>query len=607
VAAPFAKVRTVNGVMGWVSVAGVQMHLLKDSNFEFKSKIASISKSEFYNLDFFFYDKSLYYTFGQEIIEKLLFNGKAKTQPYYDFYQKKCPYSDLKEEMNTIFLSKDKTFDLDTSLMIIKEQLFDQRTSNLNQRAGAFALAKDDNAFKKGTEKGLSNLFFGPIESDSVCHCDPIIYPEVKYETKMVEIRGLKSLFKKYNFKLTIYPDVVNHIEKNPVPQFLKRKKFLQEDTLAYRFAIVEPVLGRLTYKGKSMDLWLEPGQKFKLNEILNEVVLEGESNDAMVYLNGIARSLTNLDSVFYKNYQLSDSEFKKLVIMEHTKQKEFFAYFLAKAKISRTFLKTIEADIDYWYVNHLLKFAYNKPANYKIHANYFDFLQEIKIQNERAILSKSYQEFVKLYLDKQILINQHLKITDQNIARMTFSGRVLNFWEAKYISENLKKGFNFEMLKYAQQFVDECTYTVLIESVKNSVKIANFNLQKFQTSNFALTTPKSKAFYNIDWHGKNTAIIFWNKNDDKETRIKRKNLQKNITKLGYTTFFVHAQGSYHDWKRTIPMLRKSQHLYYEDANIYAANVIQNLDQPILLFDKNGVFNKRDLRTVIANANKPLQ
>ncbi len=603
VAAPFVKVRTVNGMMGWLSVAGMQTHLLKDSNFEFKSKIASISKSDFYNLDFFFYDKSLYYTFGEEIIEKLLFNGKDRMKPYFDFYQKKCPYPDLKEEMELVFSKKDKLFDFDTSLIIIKEQLFDQRSSNLNQRTGAFSLAKDDNAFKKGTEKAFSNLFFSGIETDSVCQCDPITYPEVTYETKMVEIRGLKRLFNKYNFKLSIYPDIVNHIEKNPVPQILKRKKFLQEDTLCYRFAIVEPVLARLTYKGKAMELWLEPGQKFNISEVLNDVVLEGESSAPMLYLNEIARSMHNLDSIFYKNYQLSDLEFKKLVSMEYIKQKESFSYFLARAKISRTFLKTAEADIDYWYVNHLLRFAYSKPKDYKMNINYFDFLQEIKIQNERGILSKSYQEFVEIYLNKQIQINQHLKITDQNVARMTFSGRVLNFWEAKYISENLKNGFNVETLKYAQKFVDECTYTVLIESVKNAVKIANFNLQKFQTSNFALTTTKNKALNNVDWRGKNTAIIFLNKNDDKITKEKQKNLEKNATKLGYITYFVNIQGSYHDWKRRIPMLHKSQHLYYEDANIYAANVIQDLTQPILLFDKKGIFNKRDLRTVIANVN----
>jgi hypothetical protein len=589
VAAPFIKVRTSYGLMGWVTLAGVQLHYYNHLSSAFESKIPPISQTDFFNLDYFFYDKTFYYVWAKKLQEKLEYEGKEAVKPLFETYFNTCTDATMVRELSDFFENNNKKYNAETGDK--KLTLYDKRSTNLNINTNQYHIPTDDKAFTKYKKSAYNNFIKRKIIEDNgdfkeITEIEPIAFPEVEYEMQEVELTCLKKWVSKHNVSCSIFPDIVNNEPKNISFYVKKGKRFFGQDTCIFKFSIAEPVTAKIVKGKDTVSLWLEPKQRLKLQERNDSLLITDGDLYASEVSNNIAAWKQNADKEVLKFYSTAPVLFKSNVLRIYTGLKESFAYTLAKGNLSKKFIKTMEAELDYWYINQLLKYPkQNKTTSLPI--NYYDFIQGLKIQNERALLSKEYRDFVHNYLQNQIDRNQHLDMPDREIARLVFSSRVLNYWQAAHINELLAKSMDEEALQFAQKFADDCSHAILLESLKNSLQVRGMSNNGYQLGDFTVMNGKNQLVHLEDLKQKNFALVFWNeKNFHTSFRKFEKSLRdksKNVDKY----YFVYTNSDYYRWQKLIKRSNRKNQLFAADMNTYALD-LKNNKHSIIYFDQEG-------------------
>ncbi len=494
-ASPLTKVRSPWGLIGWISTSGVQLQFKQKPVSEWQSQIAGISQTPLWGLDFFFYGRPLYFVAGNELREKLLFNGKVILNNQLKHYMLNCKDEDLKKELSNIFINEDKTYNYDTLLLKKTEVVIDQRTTNLNKRSLPFELAKDDavslfantsqmvgTSQQESTIASLEKSKAGVVTPTVITKAKPTPkkkstkpeifrepqFPEVKYEFKTVSFKGLKKVLENYKIQINVMPDLVHKGEKSLTYTINNGKKIWSADTFLFKINLVEPVKGYIKTKNDSIVIWIEPGQRYTISEENGKIKLSGEGASTFTFIEKLRLFNSKIDEETDKSMDLSVESFKTFLAKKLKEKKDFLIDNNVIKKLPVNYYKTIDFDNEYWYYNRLLDYP-NKHKEMDL-TGYFDFIREMKIQNDRALQSAEYQKFVHKFLEKQVAINADLGLPESEIARMTYSTRVLKYWQATAIAKQTKLGgIDEELLEDIQKYADDSSYPILNESLKTT------------------------------------------------------------------------------------------------------------------------------------------
>ena len=618
-ASPFSKVRNKYGVIGWVPSSGIQMHYYKKNINEWKSQISRASATAYFGLDYFFYGKTLFYVFGLEIKEKLAFEGKLGAANPYGFFMNHCQDKSLKEEMATVYRTEDKRFTFDSLALNLSQEILDQRTSSINKRTNVFELAsseytpdppkqivalKDKNLPENVDQYASVQKSANPLRKSETLAKAKVktqnfkepLFAEVKYEYRPITIIGKKKLVAKYNMQIKLFPDAINNLEKNQLYSTKKSKKFFAPDTFTYKIKIVEPIQGYLKTNNDSIALWLEPGQKYTISEKNKRISLSGEGSSAFEFINDICKFDKKINLELTNAYAMNGIDFKEIMAKKWKEKNEYLENYNVRFKLPGNLIKHHLLNNEYWYFNQLLQYPEKTTNKTSFDStSYYDFIRDIKIQNERALQCLEYQSFMKIYLDKQIKINEALDLPDNEVARLTFSSKVLKYWQANALIQQMKKeGLHEDLLKDIQTFNDDSSYPILNEALQNAYHSQTMNKIGYLIPDFAFINAKNEVIKLEDFNNKVVFIHFWS--------AKHKDFEKNFEQINTINKKINAQNAIFIkvnidnnpilWRKIMRKMQPDKfQVFSSDDNIYTKNLAEYFnvgDKPV-----NIVINKR--------------
>jgi peroxiredoxin len=606
-ASPFSKVRTPWGLIGWIATAGVQLHFKQKTVSEWQSQIAGISQTPLWGLDYFFYGRPLYFVAGNELREKLLFNGKVILNNSLKYYMSHCKEEDLKEELTNIFKNEDKTYNYDTLLLKKTEVIIDQRTTNLNKRSLPYELAQNDavslflntsqmvgTSQQENTIASLEKNKTGVVTPTVITKAKPAPkkksskaeifrepqFPEVKYEFKTVSFKGSKKVLDNYKIQISVIPDLVHKTDKNLSYTISKGKKIWLADTFLFKVNLTEPVNGYIKTKNDSFAIWIEPGQRYAILEENGKIKLTGEGANTFGFIEKLRIFNAKTEEETNKNTTLPIGDYKTFLTKKLKEKKDFLIDNNVIKKLPINYYKTIDFDNEYWYYNRLLDYPTKHPEMDL--TGYFDFIREIKIQNDRALQSPEYQKFVNKFLEKQIAANADLGLPESEIARMTYSTRVLKYWQATAIAKQVKlSGIDEELLEDIQKYADDSSYPILNESLKTAYHNQSLKKSGYKIPTFQLSNAKNETVKSSDFKNKVVLIHFWSaKNKDYAKEIKTlDDIQKKLNNPSVIFLKINTDKNISDWRKAVKGFKKDKYqLFGNDANTYTQNIYQYFD-----------------------------
>jgi peroxiredoxin len=604
--APYSKVRDKYGVIGWVPTSGVRLHYYKADIAEWRSRVAENSQTPYYNFDYFFYGKPLYYVFGNEIREQIAFNGKAAVGDAYGLFLRTCKNEDLKTELMRLYKEEDKKYTIDSVSLARTEMVIDNRSSSINKRINQFELALED--FKAPTEpitpqqksdKGAGGELlafegrsFNPATMSKTAKTakkqvkpttfkEPT-FPAVKYEYRPTVFKITEKTAQKYNLNLSFVSDDIAKTKKNLLFKRKKAKRFLSSDTLVYELNLVEPVRGILTTKIDSQNIWVEPKQTFYIKEQNNKLILVGEGSAATVFLQEQAKINNRSNGEIAVMMQKDFSEFKEYLDKKHKERKSFLTEYNKKTNLPLQLLHAAEFDNEYWYFNQLFDYPMINKTYRVDTAQYYEFTREIKVQNDRALQSEEYKKFVKKYLDFQIKINALLDLPDNEIARLTYSSRTLKYWQVSDIAAQLKKnGLDEDLLGDVQKFYDDCNFPVVTDAMKNVFAQQTLSRGGYHVPAFSYKNLKNETVKSADFKNKVIVMYFWNsKQVDFEKNLKNLYAVTEKYKNNNVVFLkINTDNSPITWRKKVKKFGKDKYqLYGNDLDTYTKNLYEYFD-----------------------------
>ncbi|MEY4903205.1 MAG: hypothetical protein RLZZ292_1020, partial [Bacteroidota bacterium] len=600
-----SKTRNKYGTIGWIPASGIQLHYYKAPVNEFAFKVSNDSKSNFEYFDYFFHGKALYFVYGLYLKEKLLFNGKNSIKKEVEVFNK-SEYTLLNQEMQGIYENLDKKYTYDSTLLTLTETTLDQRESSLNLNTLPFTLLSDENnttADAKAVLVSNTNNNNGKIEP-SFKLTEPT-FPDVKYEFKPILLKGTKKMLAKNSIDVWSQPDILNKYFRKQAYIIVKGAKFWQPDTFLYKINAIEPIWSNVALNGDTTKCYFEPGQVYNIVEEKGKLKIKTKTINLLPAIKDLTTLYAAQQIEAKSLYTRAPEAFKTALFQLYSIRKDTIKSIKTENKATRNYVELQNSDADYWLYNHLFSYAESKDSVVLEKANYFDFMREIRIQNDRALLSNEYQQFIPLLLAREAKLKASLHLPIEEMARLTYSTKVLKYWQAQQIIQKLQSNFDSHALNKIQFFNHDNSYPILMESIRNVFVEEKIKKEGYALPNFVVQNRKKKELKNNDFKDKVILIHFWSYSDP--TYVKRfKEIAKMEKDLKSDFFFdvlyINTDTDYLKWRKATKKFRRDPNqVFINEANTYSKSFIEYFDAKKqetsgLLIDKKGnLVSKFDL------------
>ena len=184
-----------------------------------------------------------------------------------------------------------------------------------------------------------------------------------------------------------------------------------EQGAFAMQFEINEAITAVLNCYGKKVPLFLEPSDNLKLHITASGIQFSGKGAFANQLLSAFAKRFGqyNNDYLLYEMADRSALDFRGFMDRLLEEKQTFINQYIEKhksEKLSPAFQQYLYAELKYWYANYLLQYriehpiAKGLPSPMTLPANYYDFLNELVLFNDRALTSRNYIDFIENYLD---------------------------------------------------------------------------------------------------------------------------------------------------------------------------------------------------------------
>lgn len=202
--------------------------------------------------------------------------------------------------------------------------------------------------------------------------------------------------------------DDLNDTQKDEVLNLRTEQEFTTS------FVLENPTPVTVKYDGATFELYMEPGDdlfvSFEAPKFPESMLFMGKGTEHNNYLLKFRTKFANTKDNILTNLinNFTPEDYKKWLTENMKKRWTFFHDYdgLEKEAFSKKFNAFICAEIDYWYAYHLLRYKEEHTRGnvlskfVQIPERYYDFLNNIIINNDEALVHPLYRKFLKLYLN---------------------------------------------------------------------------------------------------------------------------------------------------------------------------------------------------------------
>ena len=181
-----------------------------------------------------------------------------------------------------------------------------------------------------------------------------------------------------------------------------------------FEFPVEQPTVVRAKHGDEEIDIYLEPGDAVKITstgtDLDENVIFEGKAALHNEYLRKASVAFPGYSAAEINTAltEMKSLSFRKYMDKVRAKKHRFLTNFLAEkeTEFSENFHAYAEASVDYWWAYNLMRYRTEYPAANALSvpmtltADYYDFLREIEISNDAALINQDYLYFLDVFLN---------------------------------------------------------------------------------------------------------------------------------------------------------------------------------------------------------------
>lgn len=503
----FIKIKTQSGREGWVFRGGLDMKEKVVETSEIKKMPISITPVVYNNAQKYLKGKARYYVLAKDIYYRAnTANLKQLKKEITDFLEL-CEFEKYEKVVQNAYNEAIKGNQGQPRLVALH-----QLEPGIN-RASLPVLGENP-------ENGLSHeLEFYPeshkIKRSALANYVEIDCKPAERARTITKIKGNIQAANVQVLKLVLITDPI--LQAEDVYMLTPD----EEGNFDLDLKLAEAKTGILAYGGKTVDVYLEPGDDLSFNfhaqSFLGTLNYEGKGSVHNNFLKEFTKTFATISAERSKNTRYAKPEaFKAFMDTKRKTKWAFYKNYEGKKQFSAGFDTYAQANINYWHAFYLLNYAWEHPlyheqeAPMQLSTSYYDFLNEIEINTEQALKNRHYAYFIQQYVDYQLEKADNSGMTAKEAAEKFLKGEPYYFYQAKLLARACRRGKIKEAGKLIQEFLKEspyATYNDVLRYVYNESK----DLIKGMTApDFSLADINGKEVSLSDFKGKVIYIDFW-------------------------------------------------------------------------------------------------
>lgn len=592
--APYQKVRTSNGKIGWITSLGLKKLQKQERITENKSEIEAVCHSIYENIDYFFVGKAKYYLAAYMVAEGYKHGAGARLKPLYSIFRKENNISQLQENLEQILIENENK-----KSYPVKEEEDRRRISRqsvaLNLAPPAFRLPYASSVLSSAAtsveeesrvianerkKRGFSNK--KNINEYKPQNLTVAKIPTQKYELKRAEIyqKGKNGILSSANFYAQNSLLLDQSIHLTPT---LQKDKTLGGQKYGWVLDIVEPMMGIIYANRDSFEVFVEQGDAIEIETIHKNdrdyTIASGKGSLHFRYLQTSKRIFKTIeqDLILEKALDKSPADFIAFMNDAKLQKEDFYDKFPHHDKFSWAFDDFVKAEINYWHAYHLLSFPVTQEKRtgktIELPDNYYDFLKTLK-HPEYAICSKEYRKFIELY---QVLQARNNKEGGRIFDNINMHPRAVQYRQAQRVISELSSGFlDNKKIDNMQNYLNNNRY-----AANNEFLAATYHSKLVREENtfapdFELWNADKKYDKLSNHRGKVIYVIFWKSSDTNLENAQKtiKQLEKDFAKRNIEFMWINLDDTESEWQNALKRNKmKGIQLFHRNANFYEAPV----------------------------------
>jgi len=316
----------------------------------------------------------------------------------------------------------------------------------------------------------------------------------------------------------------------NPNPLSAQEAQSKSAISAAGEFSLAVPMLqpstADLVYEDETITLFLQPGDQLEVqvkgSNFLKSLNFKGKGANENNFLAAYYLKFDENEAyqVLPDNISLSEKAFIEFLDFRKKDQLAFLERYTAKNPVSEVFRNYILAEIEYAWANDRLTFAdlrnRVKGGTIPLSPNYYQYLDQVKINNPESMHSPVYFAFLQNYIRHQAVTQKH-QPTDPDFLLVVFDlakeklmGEMRNLLLAHTLFESIKHS----SIQYTNRLFKE------FESLNTNKDLNDFLAVQYDIKkefsmgspapNFKLKSSTGKDVALSDYRGKVVYLNFW-------------------------------------------------------------------------------------------------
>ncbi len=489
----FYKVKTPNGIVGWVPGLGIKF---KEREITATSNVTSIEKDT--DVRSYLKNETLYYALAKQLYQKTNQNK-------------------LQQVGRDIAIFRDENpFEVYTKILSAAYEIAQLKGKGDDTFLNTYSYSNLTTPIIKGTSLGLAPKHTLSKKKNSIHIPRNTDYVEIdakpkKRPTTPTSIKGNFIHIKDQKAELVLYTD----------PVLFREKRFSLDGKFSHNIHLSESTFGVINRGDEQVPVYIEPGDRLVIvsenHHLSKNLKYSGRGSLHNTYLLDFQRHFKNLHQELEQKIRYANpKEFLAFMNKARLKKRAYCQRYQKEKRLTNAFEIQMEADIDYWYAFHLLNYTIERPlyegkdGRMNVPNDYYDFLSDIELSPEGVLPNANYTYFLNEYLDFQSEKEEHLGMTKVDLANQFLEKEAVYFVEAQEMSIACKRGRSQALGHVIKAYIEQCpyeSYNDALRFVYNESKglisgtlAPDFILNDIDGNKVALSDLKGKVVYLDFW-----------------------------------------------------------------------------------------------------------
>ena len=201
------------------------------------------------------------------------------------------------------------------------------------------------------------------------------------------------------------------------------------------------------------------------------------------------------------------------LLVDRNGKRDAIHLYEQDKAPLTKRFKDFMTAEIDYDWAYKMLTYGYLYAGRHSLSPDFFNFLQEVPIQNSPVIGSEKYQRFLLGYVNYIHSLSpkgSNAYVEQYDFAATLLKGKCLQFFRSAILVQAFRESNMEKVLDQYSDFMNNNPNPDLSSPLANLYQELNRYNSGSPAPNFSLTDRDGKMVSLSDFKGKVVYLDFW-------------------------------------------------------------------------------------------------